>query len=68
MNYTSIINKKSLKLYQLSRRVDRLDTHLLKHPEDYQAVVCVLYLRSEVLRRTKELSQLSYLAKVELYK
>lgn len=68
MNYTNILRKKSLKLSVVNRRIDLLDKHLLNHPEDYQAVICILSLRSEALRRTREIKQLNYLAKVELYK
>lgn len=68
MNYTNILKKKSLKLSVVNRRIDLLDRHLLNHPEDYQAVICILALRSEALRRTREINQLNYLAKVELYK
>lgn len=68
MNYTNILRKKSLKLSVVNRRIDLLDKHLLNHPEDYQAVICILALRSEALRRTREINRLSYLAKVELYK
>lgn len=68
MNYTNILHKKSLKLSVVNRRIDLLNKHLLNHPEDYQAVICILTLRSEALRRTKEINILSYLAKVELYK
>lgn len=68
MNYTNILRKKSLKLSVVNRRIDLLDKHLLNHPEDYQAVICILALRSEALRRTREIKRLSYSAKVELYK
>lgn len=68
MNYTNILHKKSLKLSVVNRRIDLLNKHLLNHPEDYQAVICILALRSEALRRTEEINILSYLAKVELYK
>lgn len=68
MNYINILHKKSLKLSVVNRRIDLLNKHLLNHPEDYQAVICILALRSEALRRTKEINILSYLAKVELYK
>lgn len=68
MNYTNILRKKSLKLSVVNRRIDLLDKHLLNYPEDYQAVICILYLRSEALRRTREIKRLNYLAKVELYK
>lgn len=68
MNYTNILRKKSLKLSVVNRRIDLLDKHLLNHPEDYQAVICILALRSEALRRTREIKRLSYLDKVELYK
>ena len=68
MNYTNILRKKSLKLSVVNRRIDLLDKHLLNHPEDYQAVICILALRSEALRIIQEIKRLSYLAKVELYK
>lgn len=49
-------------------RLRRLETHVKNHPTDYQSVISLLKLRSEVIEKQRKQSQIEHLRKVAAYR
>lgn len=67
-NYESILRNKSLKLLKIKDTVTLLAKHLEDHPKDYQAVIKLCELKSDLIEREREVKQLNYLKNVEKYR
>lgn len=68
VNYDRIISKKSDKIAKMEDRYSRLQNHVAKHPKDYQSVIKVIKVKSDIINATRELGDLNYLAEVNKYR
>lgn len=68
IRYDIILTKEESKLTKMESRLQSMEEHLGSHPKDYQAKVSSILLNSQILDKKNRLSNLDYLAKVELYK